>query len=99
MSRNRAWQYARYPLLTTRYFEFSHLVRAERTTAVFDFESRGGSTVVRLTQSGWKSGPEWGRAYEYLVAGNAQLLSTLYHRFASGPVDWKKIFGDSPAGK
>jgi len=78
--------------------KFPH-VRAERTTAVFDFESRGGSTVVRLTQSGWKSGPEWGRAYEYLVAGNAQLLSTLYHRFASGPVDWKKIFGDSPAGK
>jgi uncharacterized protein YndB with AHSA1/START domain len=76
--------------------QFPH-VRAERTKAVFRFESRGDSTVVRLTQSGWQSGAEWTRAYEYLVAGNAQLLSTLHHRFVSGPLDWKKIFGDAPA--
>jgi uncharacterized protein YndB with AHSA1/START domain len=76
--------------------QFPH-VRAERTRAAFQFESRGDTTVVRLTQSGWKSGAEWTRAYEYLVAGNAQLLSTLHHRFASGPLDWKKIFGDVPA--
>jgi uncharacterized protein YndB with AHSA1/START domain len=76
--------------------QFPH-VRAERTRAVFQFESRGDATVVRLTQSGWKSGAEWTRAYEYLVAGNAQLLSTLHHRFVTGPLDWKKIFGDAPA--
>jgi uncharacterized protein YndB with AHSA1/START domain len=76
--------------------QFPH-VRAERTKAVFQFEARGDSTVVRLTQSGWKQGAEWTRAYEYLVAGNAQLLSTLHHRFVSGPLDWKKIFGDAPA--
>ncbi len=76
--------------------QFPH-VRAERTRAVFDFESRGSSTVVRLTQSGWKSGPEWTRAYEYLVAGDAQLLSTLHTRFVNGPLDWHKIFGDAPA--
>jgi len=77
---------------------FPH-VRAERTKAVFQFESRGSGTVVRLTQSGWKSGPEWTRAYEYLVAGNAQLLSTLHQRFVSGPLDWKAIFGDTSAKK
>jgi uncharacterized protein YndB with AHSA1/START domain len=73
-------------------------VRAERTRAVFQFEARGESTIVRLTQSGWKAGPEWTSAYEYLVAGNAQLLATLHKRFVDGPMDWKKIFGDA-AGK
>jgi len=76
---------------------FPH-VRAERTRAVFEFEGRGDSTIVRLTQSGWKSGVEWTSAYEYLVAGNAQLLATLHKRFVDGPMDWKKIFGDA-AGK
>jgi uncharacterized protein YndB with AHSA1/START domain len=70
-------------------------VRAERTRATFQFEPRGRSTVVRLTQTGWKPGPEWTQAYEYLVAGNAQLMATLHHRFVSGPIDWNKVFGDS----
>jgi uncharacterized protein YndB with AHSA1/START domain len=75
-------------------------VRAERTKATFQFEPRGTSTVVRLTQTGWKAGPEWTQAYEYLVAGNAQLMATLHHRFVSGPIDWSKVFGDtSPKGK
>jgi uncharacterized protein YndB with AHSA1/START domain len=65
-------------------------VRAHRTRAQFDFRRRGGLTVVRLTQSGWQSGPEWDAAYEYLAAGNAQLLATLHHRFVSGPIDWSK---------
>lgn len=65
-------------------------VRAERTRAVFAFEPRGNATVVRLTQSGWKSGDEWTKAYEYLVAGNAQLMATLHKRFVEGPVDWGK---------
>ncbi len=77
--------------------QFPH-VRAERTKATFQFQSRGDSTVVRLTQTGWKSGPEWTRAYEYLVAGNAELMATLHKRFADGPIDWKKVFGD-PADK
>ena len=65
-------------------------VRAERTRAVFTFEPRGSATIVRLTQTGWKSGEEWTRAYEYLLAGNAQLLATLHKRFVDGPVDWGK---------
>ncbi|SPE19316.1 Activator of Hsp90 ATPase 1 family protein [Candidatus Sulfotelmatomonas gaucii] len=70
--------------------QFPH-VRAERTMAVFTFEPRGDATMVRLTQTGWKTGKEWDRAYEYLVAGNAELLSTLYHRFAEGPIDWRRL--------
>jgi uncharacterized protein YndB with AHSA1/START domain len=66
------------------------VVRAARTHAVFTFEPRGASTLVRLTQTGWQSGPEWDAAYEYLAWGNAQLLATLHHRFVSGPIDWSK---------
>src|SRR5580658_266142 len=33
-------------------------VRATRTKAQFQFEAKGGSTVVRLTQTGWKDGDE-----------------------------------------
>ena len=65
-------------------------VRATRTRARFQFERRGDSTVVRLTQTGWKEGDEWVKAYEYLTVGNAQLLATLHHRFVSGPIDWTK---------
>lgn len=66
-------------------------VRAARTRAKFSFEAKGDATVVRLTQTGWKEGEEWVRAYEYLTVGNAQLLATLHHRFVSGPIDWSKM--------
>jgi uncharacterized protein YndB with AHSA1/START domain len=65
-------------------------VRARRTHAVFEFKRHGNSTVVRLTQTGWQSGPEWDAAYEYLIEGNAQLLAMLHRRFVSGPIDWSK---------
>ena len=65
-------------------------VRATRTRAKFSFEAKGDSTVVRLTQTGWKDGEEWVKAYEYLTVGNAQLLATLHHRFVNGPIDWTK---------
>jgi uncharacterized protein YndB with AHSA1/START domain len=65
-------------------------VRATRTKTRFQFEAKGDSTVVRLTQTGWKEGEEWVKAYEYLTVGNAQLLATLHHRFVNGPIDWTK---------
>lgn len=68
-------------------------VRAERTTAKFQFVDQGATTLVRLTQTGWKTGEEWDRAYDYLASGNAQLLETLRQRFVSGPIDWEKEWG------
>jgi uncharacterized protein YndB with AHSA1/START domain len=65
-------------------------VRAERTTANFQFEANGKSTTVRLVQTGWKSGEEWDKAYDYLAHGNAQMLESLRRRFLSGPIDWAK---------
>ena len=66
-------------------------VRAERTTATFRFLPQGkGTTLVQLEQTGWKEGAEWDRAYDYLAAGNMQLLETLRRRFVDGPIDWNK---------
>jgi uncharacterized protein YndB with AHSA1/START domain len=68
-------------------------VRANRTRARFHFGSRGDYTLVQLEQTGWQSGEEWDKAYEYLFAGNAELLATLHHRFINGPIDWEKVWG------
>lgn len=72
-------------------------VRAQRTHAVFQLEARGNATVVRLIQTGWQQGAEWDHAYEYLVAGNAELLSMLHRRFLEGPIEWNAAFAG--AGK
>ena len=68
-------------------------VRRERTRAVFELRATpdGKSTVVHLAQTGWKSGEEWDRAYDYLAGGNAELLENLRQRFVSGPFDWDAI--------
>jgi len=68
-------------------------VRAERTTARFSFAGDGDSTRLKLVQTGWKSGEEWDKAYDYLAQGNAQLLEMLRRRFVSGPFDWEKEWG------
>jgi len=68
-------------------------VRGERTTARFQFTADGDNTVVRLVQTGWKTGEEWDKAYDYLAVGNAQLLETLRRRFVDGPIDWAKEWG------
>jgi uncharacterized protein YndB with AHSA1/START domain len=68
-------------------------VRAERTTVKFQFVADGKSTMVRMVQTGWKTGEEWDKAYDYLAQGNAQLLDTLRRRFVSGPIDWEREWG------
>jgi uncharacterized protein YndB with AHSA1/START domain len=74
---------------------FPH-VRAARTRAVFTFTAEGDRTLVRLSQTGWQHGAEWDAAYEYLVAGNAQMLGMLHHRFVAGPTDWQKMMAPAP---
>ena len=66
-------------------------VRDQRTRAIFEFEEVApGRTKITLEQTGWRTGPEWDKAYDYLAGGNATLLASLYRRFATGPVDWSK---------
>jgi len=74
-------------------------VREQRTTAKFRFIDKGDSTIVRLVQTGWKTGEEWDKAYDYLAQGNAQLLETLRRRFVDGPIDWQKEWGLPPTKK
>jgi uncharacterized protein YndB with AHSA1/START domain len=69
---------------------FPH-VRAARTRAVFTFTDEGNNTLVRLSQTGWQRDAEWDAAYEYLAAGNAQMLALLHHRFVAGPTNWQKM--------
>jgi uncharacterized protein YndB with AHSA1/START domain len=68
-------------------------VRRDRTRAVFELRpaADGKSTVVHLSQTGWKSGQEWDSAYDYLAKGNAELLEDLRQRFVTGPFDWDAI--------
>src|SRR5947207_3426084 len=61
-------------------------VRAERTTARFEFIARRESTIVPLMQTGRKSGPEGDRANDYLATSNAQLLQAPRRRLVSGPM-------------
>jgi uncharacterized protein YndB with AHSA1/START domain len=68
-------------------------VRKERTTARFEFTAKGNATLVRLTQTEWRPGEEWDKAYDYLAGGNAQMLETLLRRFRDGPIDWVKEWG------
>jgi len=68
-------------------------VRKERTTATFEIEPAkdGKASIVRLHQTGWKTGEEWDKAFDYLATGNAQLLNQLRMRFVSGPFDWAAL--------
>jgi uncharacterized protein YndB with AHSA1/START domain len=68
-------------------------VRRERTRATFELRPTQDqkSTLVHLGQTGWKSGDEWDKAYDYLAAGNAELLNNLRERFLTGPFDWDQI--------
>ncbi len=76
--------------------QFPH-VREERSTAAWQVRAVAPKTTrVVLTQTGWKPGDEWDKAYEYLADGNKQLLETLQQRFVTGPIDWAKVFGPQP---
>jgi uncharacterized protein YndB with AHSA1/START domain len=68
-------------------------VRKERTRAVFEVSAigDGSKTLVHLSQTGWKPGEEWDRAFDYLAGGNASLLASLQQRFIKGPVDWAAL--------
>jgi len=71
---------------------FPH-VREERTTVTWEFTAIDSkSTRVKLTQTGWKEGEEWDKAYDYLAGGNKQLLEILQQRLEKGPIDWDVMF-------
>ena len=66
-------------------------VRAQRTIVTLELEPTGNNrTRLRFTHSGWGSGEDWDRAYDYFdVARNHMVLPRLRHRFSVGPINWK----------
>lgn len=66
-------------------------VRAEKTTFYLTLTPVGRHhTLVQGVQSGWKDGPEWDEAFEYLAWANAVWLDWLHQRFTTGPIDWSE---------
>ncbi len=74
-------------------------VRKTRTQVLFTLKAShdGKATIVHLAQTGWKTGEEWDKAYDYLADGNAELLNNLRQRFLSGPFDWAAIMKQAQA--
>jgi uncharacterized protein YndB with AHSA1/START domain len=67
-------------------------VRAQRTVVTLEFEPQGEArTRLTFTHSGWGSGPDWDKAYDYFDrAWGGFVLPNLVQRFAKGPIDWKQ---------
>ncbi|MBN2230109.1 MAG: SRPBCC domain-containing protein [Candidatus Thorarchaeota archaeon] len=67
-------------------------IRNEKTKVVIKFERSGpDSTTIRLEHSGWKTGPNWEKAYQYFVKAWDIVLGRLEKRFIEGPIDWNAL--------
>lgn len=66
--------------------------RAQRTIVTVELEGvPQGRTRLTFTHSGWGTGPEWDRAYDYFDrAWNSVVLPRLRHRVSHGPIDWAR---------
>jgi uncharacterized protein YndB with AHSA1/START domain len=66
--------------------------RAQRTIVTIALEAvPQGRTRLTFTHSGWGTGLEWDRAYEYFDrAWNTVVLPRLRHRVSQGPIDWTR---------
>jgi uncharacterized protein YndB with AHSA1/START domain len=60
-------------------------VRKTRTHIVIELKPTPdeNSTIVRMTQVGFRTGDEWDKAYDYAVKGNADLMKSLQQHFAA----------------
>lgn len=67
-------------------------VRREKTTFRVSLTDLGNGRVrVVATQTGWKPGDEWDRAFVALAQANAEWLNWLARRFEEGPIDWSQM--------
>jgi uncharacterized protein YndB with AHSA1/START domain len=60
------------------------------TTVTVELFAQGKTTKVKLTQTGWKEGPDWEKGRAYFDVAWGVVLDRLAHRFRRGPLDWKK---------
>ena len=81
--------------------------RTQRTFVVVRLEPVNEATTrVTLYHTGWGSGGEWDKTYEYFDRAWGNVLKNLGARFEKGPYDWtewmaqlKKMHEASPAKK
>ncbi len=62
-------------------------LRWQKTFVVVQLADAGeGQTRVKLTQAGWKEGPEWDKLHGYFDQAWTMVLGNLRKRFESGPL-------------
>lgn len=63
--------------------------RKQRTFVVVRLAANGErETIVNLHHTGWGSGGEWDKAYDYFAKAWPSVLANLKKRFDEGPRDW-----------
>lgn len=63
--------------------------REQRTFVIVRFEPvNDKETRVLLHHTGWGSGGQWDRAYDYFDRAWPRVLENLRKRFETGPIDW-----------
>ncbi len=66
------------------------VAKADRLSAVLRISPAGkGRVRVSETMTGWQSGEDWDKVYQFFQVGNAYTLGQLYKRFVKGPRQWK----------
>lgn len=69
---------------------FPHWETYRGVTSVFELETVGRQTRVRLTSLGYPDNDAGRALVGFFEKGNAETLVNLQRRFLSGPIDWKK---------
>ena len=59
------------------------------TQVTVDLLQEGPSTRVRLTQEGWREGPDWELGHAYFDRAWDLVLGRLERRFRTGPINWR----------
>jgi len=69
---------------------FPHWETYRGVTSLFEIETVGHQTRVRLTSTGYPDNDAGRALIAFFERGNAQTLESLQRRFVTGPVDWEK---------
>lgn len=72
-------------------------MRDQRTFVVITLHDLGGKTEVELRHAGWRSGPEWDKAYTYFDNAWTGVLEALKARFEHGPTKDQDTVATIPA--
>jgi hypothetical protein len=67
------------------------VANADRLSAILRIEEAGPDQVrVSETMTGWLTGEDWDKVYQFFQTGNAYTLGQLRKRFTLGPRQWTK---------